>query len=118
MDAEISEMSIDTQIEVEASKELSAETRDVLPLAIYSAVGGLYVVFLLISFGAVRSLRRLSEHMADLAVIIYADGGALRQALSRFGATGARFRMFALHPSDKSRLVWIQTRLDKLQSQH
>lgn len=72
------------------------------------AAQSILIMYLLLVFSAVRSLRRLSERTADTAVILYSDASALVLALERYGGLGARHRFFSLHPSPRRRLRWVQ----------
>ncbi len=69
------------------------------------------ILWMLLVFGSIRWLRRLSEEMADLAVVLHSDGLALKQALEDYGG-GSGQRFFAVHPPTKLRLIkitrWIQ----------
>lgn len=72
---------------------------------------GLQVGLIVLMLFSIRRLRRLSEEMADLAVVIYDDGYALQHALQLFGVPSRRWRPFAVHPTTQWRLRRIEEEL-------
>jgi Zn-dependent protease with chaperone function len=108
---EIEKMSAELDVGMKLDQEERKQEHDlIMPTALFVGVA-LRLGMLLLVFSAIRSLRRLSERMADLAAVLYSDGATLISALERFGGKGKR-HPFGLHPSTRWRITLIKRALE------
>jgi hypothetical protein len=102
--AEYSHQMQEMLIKSEADRGRSAVEDTLIGASLQAMPIALQAGLVLLMLQAIRRLRRLSEEMADLAVVIYDDGQALQRALKLFGKASEKWRPFSIHPSTQWRL--------------